>query len=155
MSEIVFKVKRVRPGAIVPRRQTEGASGYDLHALFDVDAKLCLRPLDRVKIGTGIALEIPPGYEAQVRPRSGNGLRGLVPVPGTVDSDYRGEVSVTLMYLASPEEEPRYICSGDRIAQLVFAPVTLPVLEEVERLRETARGAGGFGSTDRQTWGAK
>jgi dUTP pyrophosphatase len=110
---------------------------------------LVIPPLGRVMIPTGLMLEIPAGYEAQVRPRSGLAAASGLTVlnsPGTIDSDYRGELKVILVNLGS---DPCLVKNGDRIAQLVFSPVVQAVLEEAENLTETARGGGGFGSTGR------
>lgn len=126
-----------------PRRQTEGAAGLDLVAAVDV----VLSPGDRALVPTGVALALPPGFEGQVRPRSGLALKhGLTCLnsPGTIDSDYRGEVKVLLVNLG---RESVTVARGWRIAQLVIAPVVSAVLEPVARLDDTARGAGGFGST--------
>src|SRR5689334_17487051 len=115
----------------------------DLVSAEDVN----LEPMQRHAVSTGLSLEIPPGYEGQVRPRSGLALKaGLtcLNTPGTIDSDYRGEVKVILINLS---RELAKIRRGDRIAQLVIAPVSRAVLVEVERLSETERGGGGFGST--------
>ena len=117
----------------------------DLRAALEGD--LVLAPGDRVLVPTGLFLQIPPGYEAQVRPRSGLALkRGLTVLnaPGTIDADYRGEVGVILVNLSAAEQ---IIAPGDRVAQLLFAPVTRGELIEVAALEETARGGGGFGST--------
>jgi dUTP pyrophosphatase len=124
---------------------TAGAAGMDLCAALD--APLALRPGARALVPTGIALAIPPGFEAQVRPRSGLALRSgltLLNSPGTIDSDYRGEVMVLLVNL---DEHEQVLQRGDRIAQLVVAPVSRARLNEVENLEGTARGAGGFGHT--------
>jgi dUTP pyrophosphatase len=132
-------------GLPLPSPATAGAAGCDLAAA--VDGKLELRPGQRLRVPTGFAIAIPEGYEAQVRPRSGLALkRGvLVPnAPGTIDSDYRGELQVILLNTGA---EAFRIERGDRIAQLVVAPVVRPVFEEVERLDETDRGEGGFGHT--------
>jgi dUTP pyrophosphatase len=110
---------------------------------------LSIPPLGRAVIPTGLALEIPAGYEAQVRPRSGlaasSGLT-ILNAPGTIDSDYRGELRVILVNLGS---DPCWVKNGDRIAQLVFAPVVYAELEAADSLNETPRGGGGFGSTGR------
>jgi dUTP pyrophosphatase len=125
---------------------SEGAAGYDLAAALD--APVVLAPHGgRAAIPTGLALALPPGHEGQVRPRSGLALRQGVTVlnsPGTIDADYRGEVKVLLINLGA---EPATIATGDRIAQLVVAPVARTALVEVDALDDTARGAGGFGST--------
>ena len=128
-----------------PYRGTPGAAGIDLCAAETVD----LKPGERALVPTGVRVAIPQGYEGQVRPRSGVALRTGVTVlnaPGTIDSDYRGEVGVILINLG---QEPVTVYRTDRIAQLVIAPVTFAELVEVESLDETERGAGGFGSTGR------
>ncbi|MEC7526222.1 MAG: dUTP diphosphatase [Myxococcota bacterium] len=140
-----LRLRRLRPDARLPRYETEGAAGLDLSAALD--APLVLGPGDRAAVPTGLALGLPAGHEGQVRPRSGLAARHGVTVvnaPGTIDEDYRGEVKVLLVNLG---DAPHTIQSGDRIAQLVVAPVTRVALEEVAELDETARGAGGFGST--------
>ena len=139
-----LKVKRLRPGARLPRRATAGASGLDLFACLEEPGYLDLGP-DPLLVPTGIALEVPPGYDAQVRPRSGLSARGVGVAFGTIDSDYRGEVLVT-MYTFGRRRRFR-VHDGDRIAQLVVARLAdLPLLE-VEELAPTARGARGHGST--------
>ncbi|GAB5542427.1 MAG: dUTP diphosphatase [Sandaracinaceae bacterium] len=140
-----LRIKRLRPDASMPRYATEGAAGLDLAAA--IDAPIELAPGARAAVSTGIAIALPAGHEGQVRPRSGLSSRHGVTVvnaPGTIDEDYRGEVKVLLVNLG---DAPHTISSGDRIAQLVVAPVTRVTLEEAESLDETARGAGGFGST--------
>ena len=119
----------------------------DLYAALPMDAPKELRPGERVLVSTGIRIALPEGYEAQVRPRSGLALRhglAMVNAPGTVDSDYRGVVQVVLINLG---QETVTLRRGDRIAQLVIAPVARAVWELVESLDETGRGANGFGST--------
>jgi dUTP pyrophosphatase len=126
---------------------TEQAAGVDLHAALD--SPFTLNPGERALVPTGIALEIPPGYEAQVRPRSGLALRhgiALVNSPGTIDADYRGEVGVILINLGS---EPFTVTDGERVAQLVFARFERARFLEVEELAESGRGSGGFGHTGR------
>jgi dUTP pyrophosphatase len=128
-----------------PRYQTEGAAGMDLAAA--VAEPVTLAPGARALVPTGWAAAIPPGFEGQVRPRSGLALRHGVTVlntPGTVDADYRGELKVLLVNHGT---EPFVIRRGDRIAQLVIGPVAHAEIREVEALDETARGAGGYGST--------
>ena len=128
-----------------PSRASEHASGFDLRAAVEED--VALLPGKRFLVPTGISVAIPPGYEGQVRPRSGLALRhgiSIVNSPGTIDSDYRGEIAVILINLG---EELFTIQRGDRIAQLVIAGVPQSELEQVELLPETARGAGGFGSS--------
>ncbi|MEO0030379.1 MAG: hypothetical protein RIS94_137 [Pseudomonadota bacterium] len=127
----------------LPAYATEGAAGMDVVAAEDVD----LAPGARHAVATGLAIAIPPGFEVQVRPRSGLALKHGVTVanaPGTIDSDYRGEMKAILINLGS---ESFSIRRGDRIAQLVLAPVTRAGWMEVAELEHTARGEGGFGST--------
>jgi len=142
---IPVKIKRLPhgEGLDLPRYATEGAAGMDVVAAEDVT----LPPGARHAVATGLALAIPPGYEIQVRPRSGLALKHGISVPnapGTIDSDYRGELKVILVNHGS---EAFAIARGERVAQLVLAPVTRAGWEEVDDLDETARGAGGFGST--------
>lgn len=127
----------------LPSRATSGSAGFDLHAA--VDAELRIEPGARVLVPTGVRIAVPPGYEAQVRPRSGLALRhGIVlpNAPGTIDSDYRGEIQVIVM---NAGHEPFAVRRGDRIAQLVIAPVARAEWALVDELEDTARGAGGFG----------
>ncbi|MEW4449158.1 dUTP diphosphatase [Qipengyuania sp. JC766] len=148
MSEpVTVRVKRLPhgEGLDLPRYATEGAAGMDILAAEDIT----IQPAMRHAVATGLSVAIPDGYEIQVRPRSGLALKhGLtVPnTPGTIDSDYRGELKVIVINHGA---EPFGIARGDRIAQLVIAPVTRAAWEEVGDLDETARGAGGFGSTGR------
>jgi len=131
----------------LPARATRGAAGFDLHAALDAD--LVVAPRARVLVPTGFAIAVPQGYEAQVRPRSGLALQhGIVlpNAPGTIDSDYRGEVKVIL---CNTGEQAFTIRRGDRIAQLVIAPVIQAEWEEVASLDGTERGSGGFGHTGR------
>jgi len=147
-AELPVEVVRVRPGAAaldLPCYMSPGAAGLDL--LADVEHDVWLAPGERVLVPTGIAVALPPGIEAQVRPRSGLAMRHgltILNAPGTIDADYRGEVQVLLVNLGS---EAVTIARGERIAQLVIAPVVRAALREVDRLDETPRGAGGFGST--------
>ncbi len=149
MSEIVVPVT-VLPhgeGLELPAYATPGAAGCDLRAALE--APLTLAPGARELVPTGIALAIPDGYEGQVRMRSGLALRhglALLNAPGTIDSDYRGEVKVILANLGS---EPVTLTRGERIAQLVFAPVTRAKLTLAQNLAPTSREGGGFGSTGR------
>jgi dUTP pyrophosphatase len=134
-------------GLPLPRYETAGAAGLDLIAANAEDAPLVLAPAQRALVPTGLVLSLEPGYEAQVRPRSGLALRHGVTVlnaPGTIDADYRGEVQVLLVNLG---QEPFPITRGMRIAQLVVAPVTRVELVEAETLDDTPRAASGFGST--------
>ncbi len=144
---IRIRFTRTRATAIVPGYMTEHAAGMDLHAALD--KPLVLQPGERSLIPTGLALEIPPGYEGQVRPRSGLALRqgiALVNAPGTIDADFRGEIGVIVI---NHGQEPVAFAPGDRIAQLVVAPVTRVSLEEVAELETTGRAGGGFGHTGR------
>jgi dUTP pyrophosphatase len=136
-------------GLELPSYQTAHAAGLDLRAAVSDSAPVALAPGARALIPSGLSIALPPGYEAQVRPRSGLALKNGVTVlnsPGTVDADYRGEVGVLLVNLGS---ESFVIRRGERIAQLVIAPVTTARLETVTVLSSTDRGAGGFGSTGR------
>lgn len=141
----VLRVRKKDASVPLPRYETSGAAGMDLRAF--IGAEVTIPPLGRARIPTGIFIEVPEGYEAQVRPRSGLAdKRGitLLNSPGTIDSDYRGEVEVILINLGT---EPFTVKSGERIAQMVISPVArVPVLEAAS-LSETGRGAGGFGST--------
>ena len=131
----------------LPAYASEHASGLDLRAA--VDAPLDLAPGERRAVPTGLRLEIPPGFEGQVRPRSGLALHHGVTVanaPGTIDADYRGELQVILVNLG---DRPFTIRRGERVAQLVLAPVARAEMVECEALGETTRGGGGFGSTGR------
>jgi dUTP pyrophosphatase len=141
----VVKIQRLR--ATVPRYQSEHAAGVDLRAALD--EPLVLAPLARAAVPTGIAIEIPSGFEGQVRPRSGRALDDgltLLNSPGTIDADYRGEVKVILVNLG---QYPLTINPAERIAQLVIAPVARAQLLEVDQLGTTTRGPGGFGHTGR------
>ncbi len=140
-------VRVVRPGSLdlLPAYQTEGASGMDLRA--DVEGEVVLPPMGRALVPTGISVALPPGTEAQVRPRSGLAARHGVTClnsPGTIDSDYRGEIGVVLINLGS---EPFAVRRGDRIAQLVFSRVLRVSWNVVDDLDATRRGEGGFGHT--------
>ena len=135
----------------LPSYETSGAAGADVRANFSEDARegLVIEPGSRALVPAGIRMEIPEGYEVQVRPRSGLALKHgitLPNAPGTIDSDYRGELGIIVMNAGT---EPFTVGHGDRIAQLVVAPVVQGRFGEGEALGETARGAGGFGSTGR------
>jgi dUTP pyrophosphatase len=144
-------VKRVRvlrlphnPDLPLPARRTSGAAGFDVAS---AEPDFVLAPGERRLVATGLAIELPPGIEGQVRPRSGLALRhGLTMpnAPGTIDSDYRGELKVILQ---NGGADPVTIARGDRIAQVVFARYETPELVDVSELAESTRGAGGFGST--------
>ena len=136
-------------GLPLPAYETAQAAGMDLRAAVPEEEPLTLRPGSRFPVPTGLAFALPPGFEGQVRPRSGLAFKHGVTclnTPGTVDADYRGEVKVILINLG---EEDFVIRRGERIAQLVIAPVVQAQWSEVDSLDETARGAGGFGSTGR------
>lgn len=131
-------------GLPLPSRQTDGAAGYDVAS---AEPDFTLRPSERRLVRTGLALAIPPGYEAQVRPRSGLALKHgltLPNTPATIDSDYRGELMIAMINLGT---EPVGVARGTRIAQLVFQRVEQVNLVEVEELPASERGQGGFGST--------
>jgi dUTP pyrophosphatase len=139
------RVYKKKGEARFPQYASAGAAGADLNASLPED--LSIAPGARVKVPTGLVFEIPPGWEAQVRPRSGLAFKHGVTVlnaPGTIDSDYRGELEVLLVNLG---EEPFVIHDGDRIAQLVFSPASRAEFLETQAPSETERGAGGFGST--------
>ena len=134
-------------GLEIPRRHSAGAAGMDLLAAVAPDTTLTIAPRERILVPTGLAISLPEGFEAQIRPRSGLALTHGVTVlnaPGTIDCDYRGEIGVILVNHGSA---PFEISRGDRIAQLVVAPVVAAELVEVESLEVSARGSRGFGST--------
>lgn len=131
------------PGAVAPSYQTEGSAGVDLHS-FEA---FTIAPMERRLVRTGVSIAIPEGYEGQVRPRSGLALRHgitMVNSPGTIDSDYRGELMIIMINLGA---DPVQFSVGDRIAQVVFTPVTRAEFILAEELGSTTRGTGGFGST--------
>jgi len=145
----LVNIRRVRPAAGVhlPRYMTPHAAGLDLCA--DIAEDVTLNPGERTLVPTGIAIALPDGYEAQVRPRSGLALRHgitLVNTPGTIDPDYRGEIGVIVI---NHGRDPFVVKKGERIAQLVIAPFVRAEFVEVDELDETARGEGGFGHTGR------
>ena len=147
MEQPTLQFKRLDPRAVLPAYQTAQASGLDLHAVLDREIKIPSGEI--LLVSCGFAMSIPVGWEAQVRPRSGLASRYGISIPntpGTIDSDYRGEVKVPLINLGRSDftVEP-----GMRIAQMVVAPVARVVVEEVENLGATDRGTGGFGSTGR------
>lgn len=137
------KIKQLHPDALIPQYQTLGAAGFDLHAIEDYK----LSAGERVLVKTGLAFELQIGFELQIRPRSGLALKNGISVlnaPGTIDSDYRGEVGVLLI---NHSKEDFAIKKGDRIAQGVVARYERVEFEVCEELGESARGAGGFGSS--------
>lgn len=147
MDKITVKFKN-KSGNKDPEYATEGSSGMDLRAHLETPETLM--PLQRKMIPTGVFLEIPKGYEVQVRPRSGNAWKFGVTClnsPGTVDSDYRGELKVILVNIS---DSPHTIQNGDRIAQMVFSKIAEAQLQLVQELEQTQRGAGGFGHTGHQ-----
>ncbi|MBQ4430961.1 MAG: dUTP diphosphatase [Synergistaceae bacterium] len=140
---MTVKIFREANTIAIPQYATPGSSGVDLCSTM----YCMIKPGDMALIPTGIKLAIPEGYEGQIRPRSGLALDKKIIIPnspGTIDSDYRGEIRVLLMNMG---DDPFTITFGDRIAQLVFAPVAQATFEEVKSLEPTKRGAGGFGST--------
>jgi dUTP pyrophosphatase len=147
MTQVRYRVLPNGKGLAPPSYQSLHAAGLDLAAAIEKGATLVLAPGQRALVPAGIALELPAGLEAQVRPRSGLAFRHGVTVlnsPGTIDADYRGEISVLLINLGTA---PFSIARGDRIAQLVISPVIAVTLEQSEELDSTDRSAGGFGST--------
>lgn len=138
------KIKKLHPNAVIPAYKTELAAGVDLVAVEDD----CLRRGCKLIVPTGIAIELPVGYEAQIRPRSGLAANCTITVlnaPGTIDADYRGEIKVIM--INHSQEFDYDIKAGARIAQMVIAPVVQATFEETNELGDTARGAGGLGST--------
>jgi dUTP diphosphatase len=152
MDSVALKLMRVAgsdTSVPLPAYETPGAAGADLRANFPDGQAVTLAPGARALIPTGLAMAIPQGFEVQVRPRSGLALKhgiALVNSPGTIDSDYRGEVGVIML---NTSDEAFAVSHGMRIAQMVMAPVVQARFEAVDTLDETARGAGGFGSTGR------
>jgi dUTP pyrophosphatase len=149
MKSIEVRVHRLPHGEDLPlpAYQTAQSAGMDLFAAVATDKPLTLAPGARTLVPTGLAFALPPGHEAQVRPRSGLAVKNGVTVlnsPGTIDADYRGEVQVILI---NHGQEPFVVTRGMRIAQMVIATVTNAVLVETDDLEKTARGIGGFGST--------
>ena len=149
MNEITAQLMQLPNGQDLPlpSYETSEAAGMDLRAAVPEDAPLTLKPGARELVPTGFAMAIPPGFEAQIRPRSGLALKhglSLVNAPGTVDSDYRGEIKIILINQGDEDFE---ISRGMRIAQMVIAPVLQVAIEPVTSLDDTVRGAGGFGST--------
>ncbi|MCR4880595.1 MAG: dUTP diphosphatase [bacterium] len=145
MNKINLKIKKISKLAQLPTYATEGAAGMDLYAANE--EPITLAPLERRLVPLGFTMELPAGYEAQIRPRSGMAIKRGITLSncvGTVDEDYRGEVCVGLVNLS---REDYTIQAGDRIAQMVIAPVTKAVIIEADELAQTVRGEGGFGST--------
>ena len=150
MEELQIQIKRVRPGdnqLPLPAYMTEGSAGMDLCA--DIDGQLQLAPMERALIPTGIAIALPQGFEAQIRPRSGLALKQgltLVNSPGTIDSDYRGEIQVIAINFG---KDPIIIARGQRIAQIVIHRVVRAAWQEIASLPPSKRQQGGFGHTDK------
>jgi len=139
-----FRRLETNPDLPLPERATAHAAGYDVRS---AEAEVTLQPGEIRLVGTGLVMELPEGVECQVRPRSGLALKHGVTLPnspGTIDPDYRGELRIIMQNLGSA---PVKLARGERIAQLVFARFEVPEIEEAERVSETARGTGGFGST--------
>ncbi len=145
MDTVNVEIKKLHHDSVVPAYKTEHAAGMDLSACLESSLRLVAG--QRALVATGIAIALPHGYEAQVRPRSGLALKhgiALVNSPGTIDADYRGEIKVVLINLGEADFE---IHHGDRIAQLVVAPVSRVEWQQVTELNTTSRNAGGFGHT--------
>jgi dUTP pyrophosphatase len=141
----VLQFKKIRSEAVLPAYMTKLAAGLDIRAL--PSEPLCIAPGERTLVPTGLAVAIEPGYEIQVRPRSGLALHHgitLLNTPGTIDADYRGEIGIIVI---NHGQESFKIEPGDRIAQLVVAPVVQCRISQVDELTETSRGSGGFGHT--------
>ncbi len=142
---VEIKVKKLHPRAVIPGYMTEHAAGMDLCTVIASSVKLL--PGERTLLPTGLAMEIPPGYEGQVRPRSGLALKkgiALVNSPGTIDADYRGEIGIIIINHGSETVE---FMPGDRIAQLIITPVTQATIVETNDLNDSVRSSGGFGHT--------
>lgn len=145
--ENVLKIKKIAENVITPKYMTDGAAGFDIHAYIPHIKEVCMEPGDSAIIPTGLFFEVPIGYEAQVRPRSGMAFKYGISIPnspGTIDSDYRGEVKVCLINLG---KESYTVKDSDRIAQVIISAVSRFDINVVEDLSETKRGEGGFGHT--------
>lgn len=145
MKNVSIKIKKLRPNAILPDYQTEHSACMDLHAC--IDEPIILKPLDRALIPTGLSIELPPGYESQIRARSGLAFKNGVALTngmGTIDADYRGEYSVLMINFGN---ESFTVQPDMRIAQLLISKYEQVQWDQVDELGETKRGAGGFGST--------
>ena len=143
--QVMIKVKIISDSGIYPEYETEGSAGMDIRAY--IDEPVIIKPGERKLIPTGLRIQLPAGYEAQIRARSGLAIRNgitLINAIGTIDSDYRGEIKVGLVNLS---DEDHVIENGDRLAQMVIAEYKRAVLEPAEDLEETERGSGGFGHT--------
>ncbi len=146
LSTVLMKVRIVNKSSnALPRYETSGSAGMDLRA--NIDTPIVIESLERILVPTGLYIELPEGYEAQIRPRSGLAIKkglSLPNTPGTIDSDYRGEIKVIMINLS---KETQTIQPGERVAQMIIARYEQISWDAVESLSETARGAGGFGST--------
>lgn len=145
-ADVIVEIERIDPEVPLPKYHSDLAAGMDIHAA-PAESVIILQPGERRLVSCGFRMALPPGYEAQIRPRSGLAFRlglTLVNAPGTIDADYRGEVQVPLINLGT---EPITVKRYMRIAQMVIAPVSRAVIHHVERLQTTERGEGGFGST--------
>lgn len=145
MNDLSIKITKLKENAILPAYQTEHAAGMDLHACLDT--AVTVQPMERINIPTGLSIELPPGYESQIRARSGMSIKyGMTMVNGvgTIDGDYRGEYGVLMINLGS---EPFIIEPNMRVAQLVIAKYEHVAWDQVDSLSQTERGTGGFGST--------
>ena len=145
---VTVKIKKLHDEAVVPRYMTTHAAGVDLHAVLDEPLELV--PGQRILVPTGLAMEIPDGYEGQVRPRSGLALKkgiSVVNTPGTIDADYRGEIGIIIINLSDQDFE---VVDGERICQMVINKVEKVNWMEVEDLEASQRGSGGFGHTGNQ-----
>ena len=140
-----LQIKKISNEVLTPKYETSGSSGMDIAAYIERD--IIINPGEKALIPTGFSLSVPRGYEVQIRPRSGLAVKKGVTVlntPGTIDSDYRGEIKVILINLSKDEFSVK---NGERIAQMVVCPIKQVIVEEVKELTETIRGIGGFGST--------
>ena len=143
--QVTLKISRIDPKVQLPAYESAGAAGMDVRAFLAAD--LPIPPMGRARVPTGLRIEIPEGFEGQVRPRSGLAVKFGITVlnsPGTIDSDYRGDLEIILINLGA---ETFTVKNGDRIAQLVIAPVSRVTIMETDTLSVTGRGSGGFGST--------
>ena len=141
-----IQIKKLSNTVSIPKYETAGSSGMDIAA--HIENNIIINPGEKALVSTGLSVAIPKGYEIQIRPRSGLAVKKNITVlntPGTIDSDYRGEIKVILINLG---KEKFVIENGERIAQMVVCPVVQAKLEEVNKLSDTKRGSGGFGSTD-------
>ena len=143
---IKIQIKRLSNSVSIPKYETSGSSGMDIAA--HIENNIIINPGEKALVSTGFSVAVPKGYEIQIRPRSGLAAKKNITVlntPGTIDADYRGEIKVILINLG---KEKFVVENGERIAQMVVCPVVQAKLEEVNKLSDTKRGSGGFGSTD-------